>query len=236
MPSCPACGRQLASGSAYCPDCGAKAVEVTLPLTGMTPSSFNTTMTTTVQPQSTVPASDDGGMVPLPLDDRSDPARRKKRLMFAGIAILAVLLIGATIEAGYFSGSASIGPAINSPSSPLTGAQLYSAYAANQTQAAASYTNKTIYVQDSLDFGVSRDYSGQYFSSINSGTVILFWNSQANVNQLGPGAVVLAECSVQGLTPQSGVLLLYLQDCALVKVQSHGTTTTTGPSTPPTNL
>ena len=238
MPSCPQCGRDLPPASAYCPDCGAKVIDLAVPLTGMTPSNFNTTMTTSVQPQSAPPGADYGReMLPLPLDEQRDSARRRKRLMLAGIAVLAVLLVGATIEAGYFSpASTGVGPAINSPSSPLTGAQLYSAYASNQTQAAASYTNKTIYVRDSLDFGVSRDFTGQYFSSINSGTVILFWDSQANVNQLGPGAVILAECSVQGLTPQGGVLLLYLQDCALVKIQSEGASTTTGPSVPPTNV
>jgi hypothetical protein len=186
-------------------------------------------MTATSQPQTTV-ASEDAGFglppSPLPEEKKRSILSGKGRLMIAIIAVLVVLLAGATFEAGILGAGAGGGPAINSPSTPLTGQQLYAAYSANQSSAAASYTNKTLYIRDSLDFGVNQDFTGQYFSAINSGTVILIWNTQAQVGQLSPGSVVLAKCSVEGLQASQGVgYLLYLQGCVLVSVQTQTATT-----------
>jgi len=139
--------------------------------------------------------------------------------VLAVIAILAVLLVGTTFEAGMLGSGA--GPAVNSASTPLTGGQLYAAYAANQSQATASYTNKTVYIQDSLDFGVGLDQNtGQYFSSVDSGNVILFWSSQSQLGRLSAGSMVLAKCSVVGEQPSPGAgYVLVLKDCAFFCVQ-----------------
>ena len=144
--------------------------------------------------------------------------------MLALIAILATLLVGTTFESGILNSEA---PAVNSAGTPLTGEELYTAYATNETQAAASYTNKTVYIQDSLASGVGMDYStGQFYSYVDSGNVILYWSSQSQLGQLFAGSTVLAKCSVNGerLSPVSGYLLV-LEDCALVSVQSQTTTT-----------
>ena len=84
-----------------------------------------------------------------------------------------------------------------------------------------------MYIQDSLDFGVGQDFStGQYYSSVDSGSVILFWSGQSQLGQLASGATVLAKCSVDGqqFSPAAGDLLI-LQDCTLVNVQSQSSTT-----------
>lgn len=141
--------------------------------------------------------------------------------MLAIIAVLAVLLVGATFETGMLGSGAA--PAVNSASNPLSGGQLYAAYQANQARATASYTNKTVYIRDSLDFGVGIDYStGQYYSSVDSGNVILFWSQPSQLSQLSAGTTVLAKCSVDGeqFSPGAGYLLI-LQDCALVSMQSQ---------------
>ena len=110
----------------------------------------------------------------------------------------------------------------------MTGAQLYAAYSANQSQAAASYTNKTLYVRDSLDFGVNQDFSGQYLSSMNAGTVILIWSAQAQVWPALPGERDIAKCSVEGFQASQGGYLLYLQGCKyLVSVQTQTATSST---------
>jgi len=188
-------------------------------------------MTATSQPQTTVASEDTGFGIPpspYPEEKKRSTLSGRGKLMIAIIAVLVVLLVGATFEAGILGGSAGGGPAINSPSTPLTGEQLYAAYSANQSRAAASYTNKTLYIRDSLDFGVNQDFTGQYFSAINSGTVILIWNTQAQVSQLYPGSVVLAKCSVEGLQASQGAgYLLYLQGCDLVSVQTQTATSST---------
>ena len=121
----------------------------------------------------------------------------------------------------------------------MTGQELYSAYATNQSQAMASYTNKTIYIQDSLDFGVIHDFgSDQYYSSVDSGAVVLIWSDPTQVGQLFAGDVVLARCSVEGLqtTQNFGTgIALYLQGCDLVSVQST-TAASSAPSAPVSNL
>jgi hypothetical protein len=109
----------------------------------------------------------------------------------------------------------------------LTGKQLYAAYAANQTQAVAAYTNRTLYIQDTLDNGVGRDVdTGQYYSSVDSGAVVLVWSATAQVDQLYAGASVLARCLVQGLQVSNGAgIALYLHGCDLIGVQSQSATT-----------
>jgi hypothetical protein len=171
--------------------------------------------------------------MPAPEEKRKSSVGRRG-LVIAIIAILAVLLVGSTFETGIL-GPMPL-PTVNSASTPLSGAQLYAAYSGNQAQAAASYTNKTVFIKDSLDFGVAQDYgNGLYYSSVDSGNVILFWSGQTQLNQLSQGATVLAKCSVDGeqFSPGAGNLLV-LQNCALVSVQS-GTTTTASVALPVNN-
>jgi zinc ribbon protein len=219
---CSNCGRELPQGALFCPECGARAADYSVSQYDVSPSHFNSGMTATSQPQTTVPG-DDSGFPPAP----PPPPEAKRRSSLAGgrglalvvILALAILLVGVIFEAGVLGPGAS--PAVNSASTPLTGQQLLAAYAANQTQADASYANRTIYVQDSLDFGVGTDPAGQPFSSINSGSVILVWANQAQVGQLSRGDVVLARCSVAGMQPSlGGGYALYLQDCDLISVRS----------------
>jgi len=220
---CSNCGKVLPEGALFCPDCGTAAVAVSVPLSGSTSSHFNAGMTATPVSQTTAP---DAGRAYSP-----PWVQEKKRLTFTGrgfllvvIAVLVVLLSGALIEAVNFGQGGASPQAINSPTTPFSGGQLYSAYASNQTQASADYTNKTLYIKDSLDFGVNRAFDGQYFSSVNAGTVILIWNDQTQVGQLSAGSVVLAKCSVQGLQAQQGTQQLYLQGCDLISVQTATTT------------
>lgn len=236
---CSNCGRELVPGALFCRDCGARVVDFSIPQSGVSPSHFNTGITSTYQPQ-TVVAPDDSGFAPPPLpfpeEKRRSSLSGKGKLMVAVIAVLIVLLVGATFEAGLLGPSAGSVPAINTPSTPLTGEQLYAAYATNQSQASTSYTNKTLYIRDTLDFGVNQDFTGQYFSSVNAGTVILIWSTQAQLGQLYPGSVVLAKCSVEGPQASQGVgYLLYLQRCNLVSVQTQ-TTTTSSQSVSAANL
>jgi hypothetical protein len=223
---CPNCGRELPQGALFCPDCGAKAADYSVSQYDVSPSHFNSGMTATSQPQTTVAGDDSGPAFPPPLspeEKRRPPFAGRRGVALAVIVALAVLLVGVTFEAGVLGPGAS--PAVNSASTPLTGQQLYAAYAANQTQADASYSNKTIYIHDSLDFGVGMDSAGHYFSSINYGSVILVWSDQARVGQLSQGDVVLAKCSVAGTQPfpGGGGYALYLQNCDLISVQSPTT-------------
>ncbi len=223
MSPCSNCGRELPFGALYCPDCGARAVDYAVSRSDVSPSHFNTGITATSQPQTTVAADDAGLPAPPP------PSPERKRSSFAGrrsltltiVVALAVLLVGVAFEAGMLGSGGAASPAVNSASDPLTGQQLYGAYKTNQSHAEASYTNKTIYIQDSLDFGVGLDSAGHYFSSIDSGSVILIWRDQAQIGRLSQGEVVLAKCSVAGTQTLRGTgYVLYLQDCDLVRVQS----------------
>jgi hypothetical protein len=229
---CSNCARELPEGALYCPDCGVTTADLAAQ-PGFSPSHFNAGMTSTAAPLATTPAPEEGGFAvpPAPSPAPEEAVRPKsgggRRVLLAVIAILAVLLVAASFESGLLPTGAGAAPTVNSPATPVTGEQLYAAYGANQASADASYTNKTVYIQDSLDFGVSRDLSnGQYFSSVNFGTVILVWSPQTQVGQLYPGATVLAKCSVQGLIFSLGSgYLLYLQDCSLVSVQAQTATT-----------
>lgn len=155
--------------------------------------------------------------------------------MIVVIAILAVLLIGTTFEAGLLgSGGPTAPPAVNSASDPLTGAELISAYAANSSQAMATYTNKTVYVQDSLSSGLQQGQDGQYFSLVDSGMVLMSWGPQVQPQQLQllvPGATVLARCLVSPAaeqdSPDGFLAFLFLQNCDLLSVASQAGPTAT---------
>jgi hypothetical protein len=161
----------------------------------------------------------------------------RRGIVIAVIMVLVVLLIGTTFESGLVS-AGNNSAAINSASNPVTGEQLYTAYSENGGQAATSYTNKTLYIQDTLDFGVSVDLrSGEYFSTVNQGTVVLIWNDPSQLQTLQAGSVVLAKCSVEGAvnSPGVGTIFVYLHDCNLVKVQ-NASTTTLAPGVPASNV
>jgi hypothetical protein len=227
---CSTCGGELPEGALFCPSCGASAVDFSAAHTDISPSHFNSGMTATSPPLTAEPAAPagDSGFTPPPPEKSWLSGRRG--LVLAVIAVLAVLLVGTTLETGVLGpGSA---PSVNSPSNPLSGGQLYAAYAADPSQASASYTNKTVYIEDSLDSGISQDTSGQYYSYVDSGNVILFWSSQSQLGQLSAGSMVLAKCSVNGQQFPPGAEYLssaalgpvvVLDDCALVSVQSQTT-------------
>jgi zinc-ribbon domain len=222
LTACQNCGREMPQGALFCPDCGAAAVGSTVAQTAMSPSHFNSGMTATSPPLTTEPAA------PPP----SRPEERKpsyfsgrRGTMLVLIAVLAALLVFSTFETGLLGSPPA--PVVNSASDPLTGGQLFAAYAANQSKATASYTNKTVYIKDSLDFGVGRDLNtGQYYSSVDSGNVILFWSTPSQLGQLTAGSTVLAKCSVDGVefSPGAGNDVV-LVNCALVSVQSTSKST-----------
>ncbi|MDA4116585.1 MAG: zinc ribbon domain-containing protein [Thaumarchaeota archaeon] len=226
MTACSICGRELPEGALFCPGCGASTVAFSAARTEISPSHFNSGMTATSLPltgQPPAPPGDSGLVPPSPplTEEKKSFIARRRGILLAVIAILAVLLVGTAFEAGMLGSGAA--PAVNSASTPLTGGELYAAYAANESQATASYANKTVYIQDSLDFGVGLDQNtGQYFSSVDSGNVILFWSSPSQVSQLSAGSMVLARCSVGGEQQSQGeAYVLVLNDCSLVGVQSQ---------------
>lgn len=229
MTACSNCGRELPEGALFCPDCGTSAVGFSVAQSEMSPSHFNSGITATSPPLTaqppTPPADPSSAQLPPPWPEerRRSSLGGRRGAMLAVIAVLAVLFVGATLESGILgSGGAN---AVNSAGNPLTGEELYAAYATNGTQAAASYTNKTVYIQDSLDSGVGMDYgTGQYYSSVDAGNVVLYWSSQSQLGQLSAGSTVLAKCFVNGerLSPLSGYILI-LEDCVLVSVHSQTT-------------
>jgi hypothetical protein len=237
LSQCPTCGRELPEGALYCPDCGAGPIDYSIAQSDVSPSHFNSGMTATSQPQTTIPTDDAEFAVPPPpfpeeknqSSSSSSSFFRRRGLALTIIIALVILLVGVAFEAGLLGMQAGTGHAINSASTPFTGQQLYAAYSANQSQADASYNNKTVYIQDSLDFGVGIDSGGNYFSTVNSGSVILIWSDLAQVGQLSQGEMVLAKCSVVGLqsSPLGGGLSLYLQNCDLISVQSQTATINT---------
>ena len=228
MTACSNCGRELPEGALFCPDCGASALAFSAAQTDISPSHFNSGMTATSPPlmaEPVAPAGDSGLAAPPSAEERKSFFAGRRGILLAIIAVLAVLLVGLTLETGGMLGPGAA-PAVNSASNPLTGGQLYAAYSANQSQATASYTNKTVYIQDSLDFGVGLDQNtGQYFSSVDSGNVVLFWSSPSQIGQLSAGSMVIARCSVGGeqSSPGAGNVLV-LNNCALVSVLSQAAT------------
>jgi hypothetical protein len=197
------------------------------------PSSSHASSSSPTQQQPTA-ASGDDGFGYFPPSSYPEQKKRyltgKKLLALVVIFALIVFLVGASLNnmAGP-NQVAGNGTPVNSASTPVNGAELYGAYMANQSKANSAYTNKAIYIQDALDFGVAQDSgSGQYFSSVSSGNVILIWNSQSQTHQLSQGALVLAECLVDGLQRSQGAgYLLYLANCNVVSVQAPTTTSTT---------
>lgn len=230
MAYCGSCGRELPEGALYCPVCGAKAADFTVAASGFSPSHFNSGITSTEGPVAPP------GFAEQPYERK--PATGRRRFVLFIVVMLAILLAGVAFEAGTLtlpsSPSGSSSPpgswVLNSPSTPFTGQQLYSAFLSNQTSFDATYLNKTVYVQDTLDRDVAQlSGTGQYYSSINSGTVLLVWNNSSQVAQLPAGVLVMAECSVQGVPNQQSPAgqtqaKLFLQPCDLISVQSQTTT------------
>ncbi len=222
----------------YCADCGARAVDFTVAQSDFSPSHFNSGVTATSQPHTTVPTEEATPQTtPPPPSAPDERGRSSGRRGFAllVITVLAILLVGVTFETGMLSSGVDTSP-LNSPATPLTGEQLYSAYSTNQSQAEATYANRTLYIQDTLDFGVGHDFgTGQFYSSVDRGSVVLIWSDPAQVNQLYAGAVVLAKCSVEGLqASQASGAALYLQGCNVISVQSP--TAVSAPGAPVANL
>lgn len=202
----------------------ASVTGVTLTQADFSASHLNAGMTATAPPQET-PPQDSGWPSSPPAQEAKRPGLLARRgVVLAVIAILAILLVGTTFETGVI-GSVTGATAINSPSSPFTGQQLYTAYLDNQAQATTQYTNKTVYIQDTLDFGVSVDLrSGEYYSTVDSGAVVLIWSNPSQVGQLSAGNTVLAKCSVAGAVGGPGgrtYMEVYLENCDLIKVQSQ---------------
>jgi hypothetical protein len=196
----------------------------------------------TVTTSTAAPSSDEPGFaMPPPFSpeekNRSSSFWRRRGVVLAVIVALVVLLVGVTFEAGLLGSGEAASPAVNSASTPLSGQQLYTAYEANLAQADAQYNNKTVYIQDRLDFfGVAVDPTGAYFSTINSGSIILVWSYQSQVSHLSQGETVLAKCQVVGPQPSGGGgYLLYLANCDLISAQS-GTSTANSVSVPVQNL
>ncbi len=238
MPFCSNCGREMPQEALYCPECGERATDFTVAQSDMSPSHFNSGMTATSQPYTTVPTEDSGFPLSSPPPDSGKRRSGRRGYVLLVIAALAVLLVGVTFETGMLNSGAGTA-AVNTPSTPLTGQQLYSAYSANQSLAITSYTNKTLYIQDALDFGVVHDFgSNEYYSDVASGSVVLIWSNPSQVGQLFAGAIVLAKCSVEGLqTSQSAGngIALYLQGCDLISVQNQASLSS-APSAPVANL
>ena len=210
----------------FCPECGARVAQ---PAAASPQPVMGTPMP---------PVPDSSYQSPPAAAPQEKPSLMGRRgVVVAVIVVLVVLLIGTTFESGLI-GPVNGSAAINSANDPLTGQQLYSAYATDQSSATTSYTNKTVYIQDTLDFGVSVDLrSGQYYSTVDQGLVILIWNNPSQVGQLVAGNTILAKCSVVGPVSLRGALgvFVYLQDCDLVKVQS-ASATTLAPGVPAANV
>jgi hypothetical protein len=234
---CSRCGRALPEGALFCPDCGAPTP--TFGQANLSPSHFNTGMTSTAPTSTTSssppPPAEEPVFASPPFPDHGKPPRSRRRgLLIAVIIVLAFLLVATTLEAGLLGGLAGpagpTAPAINSASSPMTGAQLFASYS-------DSDANKTVYIQDSLYSGLELAIGagGRYASSIDSGMVVLFWDGQANVGQLSTGETVLAKCSIQGAedSPEGQMALVFLQDCQLLKVSAQSAP---GNSVPAQNL
>ncbi len=166
MPFCSSCGREMPQEALYCANCGARAADFTVAQSDFSPSHFNSGVTATSQPLTTVPVDEAGPGTPAsPAPDEGKWKGGGRRVVLVVVVALAVLLVGVTLET-VFVGSGSGAPAVNSPGNPLTGKQLFSAYATNQTKAVAAYANRTLYIQDTLDDGVAHDLdSGRYYSS-----------------------------------------------------------------------
>jgi hypothetical protein len=230
LPFCSNCGRDLPPGAEYCPDCGVALDSGNAQPTGPFQSSY--TIEGSPPPRHPIAATEENefGYLPPYPEQKKRYLTGRKLLAVVVIFALVIFLVGAALN-NFTSPTQAPGngPPVNSPGDPLSGAQLYDAYEANQSQADSSYTNRTIYIQDSLDFGVVQDSgTGQFYSSVHSGDVVLIWSSQSQTGKLSQGALVLAKCLVDGLQLSQGAgYLVYLEDCNVVSVQAPTTTTTT---------
>lgn len=147
--------------------------------------------------------------------------RHAKRNAAIVAAVVVIVLAVASLTLGYFaSTTSSSATTVNSPGVPLSGAQLFAAYTSNQTLADATYTQKVVYIQDVIDPGdvgaVIDTNLGHYFSTVDFGTVVLYWSHDSQALTLAPGQKILAQCEVNGMAiSMSGIYLLYLMDCQL---------------------
>lgn len=137
------------------------------------------------------------------------------------VLVVALILVLATSSGYLAKKTTSSVVAVNSPSTPFSGAQLFEAYVSNESQADATYTQKLVYIQDVIDPGqpasVNDPNTGEYFSTVNFGTVVLYWSHQSQALQISPLQKILAECNVEGMRMSlSGIYLLYLTGCQLV--------------------
>jgi hypothetical protein len=140
----------------------------------------------------------------------------RNAIVGAVLVLLVLVVVGASV--GNLAGKSSSSSAVNSPSTPLSGEQLFAAFSSNETLADATYATKNVYVQDVIDPGevgsMNDPNMGQYFSTIDFGTVVLYWSHQSQALQVLPGEKVLAQCNVKGMEmSMSGDYLLYLMNC-----------------------
>jgi hypothetical protein len=147
------------------------------------------------------------------------PKRHTRWYVAIAAVLVATLLVVAAMSFDLFEDkSTSTIATINSPSTPVTGDQLFSAYIANKTLADAAYTQKDVYIQDVIDPGdegvVNDPNIGQYYSTVDFGAVVMYWSHQSQALQISPLEKILAQCRVNGMgISVSGDYLLYLMDC-----------------------
>lgn len=149
--------------------------------------------------------------------------KRGTRTITIAIAIVAVLvLVVVASSSGHLANRTSSSVAVvNSPGTPFSGEQLFAAYTSNESLADATYTQKLVYIQDVIDPGqpasVNDPETGEYYSTVNFGTVVLYWSQQSQALQISPLQKILAQCNVEGMKMSvSGFYLLYLTGCQLV--------------------
>ena len=161
-------------------------------------------------------------MADSPPSTQSNPSRRKahekRNLLVASVLIVLLLVIAIASLGNPGNKSSSSATTINSPAKPVSGEELFNAYALNQTQADATYTQKVVYIQDTIDPGepavVSDPNAGQYYSTIYLGRIVMYWSDQSQALQITPGQEFLARCTVGGMElSQEGFDLLYLINC-----------------------
>jgi hypothetical protein len=159
---------------------------------------------------------------PLPQESSRPRRRHARRNAVIGAALIVVVILVASLSFGSFANKTSASSVtVNSPSNPVSGAQLFAAYTSNLSVANATYTQKMVYIQDVIDPGdvgaVIDANMGRYFSTVDFGTVVLYWSHDSQALALTPGQKFLAQCDVNGMgTSVSGDYLLYLMDCQLV--------------------
>ncbi len=156
---------------------------------------------------------------PLPQGSSLPRRPHARRNAAIGTALIIVVLVVAFLSyGGLASKTSSSSITVNSPGNPVSGAQLFEAYTSNLAVANATYTQKVVYIQDVIDPGdvgaVIDANLNRYFSTVDFGTVVLYWSHDSQALALTPGQKFLAQCEVSGMgTSVSGDYLLYLMDC-----------------------